>query len=351
MRIWIDLSNSPHALLFPPIARRLEELGHEVLVTARDNAQTIELARPRFPDLTVIGDESPGNVALKVGSLTSRTRALARWARAKRPQLALSHNSYSQLVTARALRIPSVTAMDFEHQPANHIAFRLAKRVLLPQAMQEVSLRRYGLSAKRTRFYPGLKEEIYLADFSPDPVALRKAGIERNGDGVLIVCRTPPSRATYHRFSNELFGEVIRLIADTPHTRMVVLARHAEQREALESLALPDLLVPNVALEARELMYDADLVIGAGGTMTREAALLHIPTFSAFAGRQPAVDRWLEAKGLLRCLKRAEDVLPLVRRSTPPASLSALRARGEELTAWFVDNTLDVVAEHSGSSR
>ena len=60
MKIWVDLSNSPHALLFRPIVARLEELGHEVVVTARDNAQTVELARPRFPELAVIGGESPG---------------------------------------------------------------------------------------------------------------------------------------------------------------------------------------------------------------------------------------------------------------------------------------------------
>ena len=41
MKIWIDLSNSPHPLLFAPIARAFEEQGHEVLVTARDNAQTL----------------------------------------------------------------------------------------------------------------------------------------------------------------------------------------------------------------------------------------------------------------------------------------------------------------------
>ena len=44
MKVWIDLSNSPHALLFAPISRRLEAAGHEVRVTARDNAQTVELA-------------------------------------------------------------------------------------------------------------------------------------------------------------------------------------------------------------------------------------------------------------------------------------------------------------------
>ena len=85
-------------------------------------------------------------------------------------------------------------------------------------------------------------------------------------------------------------------------------------------------------------MHAADLVIGAGGTMTREAALLRVPTFSAYAGAQPAVDRWLEAQGLLRRLERVDDILPLAPRTDEPASLARSAREALELTAWFVDN-------------
>ena len=65
LRVWIDLANSPHPLLFAPIARRLEEQGHEILVTVRDNAQTAELARARWPTSTVIGGRVPPAVLQK----------------------------------------------------------------------------------------------------------------------------------------------------------------------------------------------------------------------------------------------------------------------------------------------
>src|SRR5438128_2581616 len=128
MRIWIDLSNSPHPLLFGPIARRLEEAGHPVLITARDNAQTVELARERWSDIAVIGGVSPKGRRAKAGAIWRRVTDLRRWAKTMLPDVALSHNSYAQVLAARTLRIPAVTAMDFEHQPANHIAFRLADR-------------------------------------------------------------------------------------------------------------------------------------------------------------------------------------------------------------------------------
>ncbi|MGH9028802.1 MAG: DUF354 domain-containing protein, partial [Acidimicrobiales bacterium] len=208
MKVWIDLSNSPHALLFAPVARRLEEQGHSVVVTARDNAQTVALAEQRWPGLHVIGRESPAGRAAKARALTDRIAALRRFAHAERPDVALSHNSYAQIVAGRSAGIFVVTAMDFEHQPANHLAFRIAHRVLLPEAVRGSGVARQGATPAKTRFYRGFKEELYLADFIPDARVLERLGVDRDGRK-LVVARTPPSRALYHRFGNELFEEIL----------------------------------------------------------------------------------------------------------------------------------------------
>src|SRR5687767_816877 len=118
-RVWIDLANSPHPLLFEPIAARLTERGAVVLMTFRDHAQTAELTRARWPDATLVGGPSPPGRTAKVRAIAGRIAALRTWARGARPDVALSHNSYAQLVAARTLGIPGVTAMDYEHQPAN----------------------------------------------------------------------------------------------------------------------------------------------------------------------------------------------------------------------------------------
>src|SRR4051812_21122030 len=107
LRVWIDLANSPHPLLFAPVARALGERGDVVLITARDHAQTLELARERFPDVEVIGGESPAGRASKAGALVRRIRGLRDWARGQRPDIALSHNSYAQIVAARLAGIPA----------------------------------------------------------------------------------------------------------------------------------------------------------------------------------------------------------------------------------------------------
>jgi uncharacterized protein len=336
MRIWIDLSNSPHPLLFAPIARRLEELGHEVGVTARDNAQTAELTLERWPDAAIIGGSSPKSRMRKMETMFERIPLLRRWARSFRPDVALSHNSYAQIVAGRLLGLHVVTAMDYEGQPANNLAFRLADVILLPEAMRGPVARRQGAADGRTRFYPGFKEEISLGDFEPDRAVLPSIGVPHD-ERPLVVARTPPSRAAYHRFGNALFDEAIRALGNMTSARTVVLARHPEQRDALSTLGFENLIVPDRAIDSRSLVHEADLVVGAGGTMTREAALMGVPTYSLFAGRTPAVDRSLEASGRLARLRSPSQLENLHKRLTRPYSPSLLRERAGPVEAVFVE--------------
>ena len=340
MKVWIDLSNSPHPLLFAPIARRLEALDHEVRITARDNAQTVELAQQRWTEVEVIGGPSPGGRVAKARSILARTWGLASWARRERPDIALSHNSYAQVVAARTLGIRTVTAMDYEHQPANHLAFRLADTVLLPSALAANGVRRMGATPEKARFYEGLKEEIYLGDFTPDRGVLTALGVEPCSRTILVVARTSPSGALYHRGGNPLFVDALRAVAAEPDVQLVVLPRRPDQRREIAGWGLPNLLLPERALETRSLMYMADLVLGAGGTMTREAALLGVPTLSLFAGEIPAVERWLEERGALRRARSLEDVVPTRKRAVEPRDPAELRTRSDGLAAEFVEGVL-----------
>jgi len=55
MRVWIDLTNSPHVLVMRPVIEILRADGHEVRVTARDFAQTLQLLDRFAIDHTAIG--------------------------------------------------------------------------------------------------------------------------------------------------------------------------------------------------------------------------------------------------------------------------------------------------------
>lgn len=350
MRVWIDLANSPHPPLFAPITRRLEQDGHDVLLTARDHAQTAELARAIWPSVDIIGRESPGGRMDKARALVGRTRALRAWAKATQPDVALSHNSYAQIVAAGSLGIPQITAMDYEHQPANHLAFRLAKTVLLPEAFPARAARRQGAASRKVRRYPGLKESLYLGDFQPSKGALKSLKSIAPDRRALVLVRTPPSRAIYHRAENRLFVDCLRAITTRGEgVATVILARHAEQRAELAALKLPGCAIPEQAVDARSLLYEADLFLGAGGTMTREAALMRIPTVSIFAAAPAAVDDWLERRGMIRRIASPEELLPVEPRPHPPADIEQL-AKGAEPTLRRFITAVEEIGRPSLSS-
>src|SRR5712692_10600899 len=210
MLIWFYFSNSPHVPFFRALIPEFKQRGHLAEVTARDYAQTVELATTAGLMPVVIGGHGGGKLTFKAGNLVGRAAALAKWARGRGFDLALSHNSYAQIAAASGLGIKSTTLMDYEHQPANHLAFRLASRVIVPRAFPKEELQRFGASLRRVKRYEGTKEDVYLADFAPDPAfpqALHSLGIA--SEDVLVVARPPAREALYHRFENELFDELL----------------------------------------------------------------------------------------------------------------------------------------------
>jgi uncharacterized protein len=307
VRIWIDLTNSPHVLVMRPVISELRRRGHEVEVTARDYAQTLGLCERFGIEHTAIGRHRGGGLAAKALGLGSRSLALARWARGRRFELALGHGSNDVTVAAAMLRIPSATTFDYEWATVQHnVNCRLARAVVVPDAIPPERLYRYGAKGKLRR-YPGLKEEYYLADFEPDSAVLAELGLDPQHPIGLV--RTPPEVSLYHRFENDLFAQVLARLRGT---QTVVLPRTREQRVELQRAG--GLIVPEHAIDAQSLIAYADLVVSAGGTMNREAVALGTPVFTVFEGRLGAVDERLIGDGRLRRLETADQAI-LVKRS------------------------------------
>ncbi|HEY0407215.1 MAG TPA: DUF354 domain-containing protein [Pyrinomonadaceae bacterium] len=319
-RIWIDLANSPHVPFFKALIPEFERRGACVETTAREFAQTVEMATAAGLSPVVIGGHGGRGLTGKAGNLFGRAAALWRWARGRRFDLAVSHNSYAQTLAARCLGIRSVTLMDYEHQPANHLAFRLASRVIVPRAFPASALRRYGVSEAKARRYAGTKEDVYLADFAPDPrfaETLRSLGI--SPEDVLVVVRPPARDALYHRFENELFDELLERLCARSKTKVILLARTQAQRETYAARACSNMTLPPNALDGANLIAAADLIISAGGTMNREAAALGIPAATIYAGRWAALDEELVREGRLRRISTRDDLqsLPIEKKSQP----------------------------------
>jgi uncharacterized protein len=314
MRVWVDMTAAAHPLVLRPIIERLEAAGHEVEVTARSYGQTLGLLERLGIPYEAVGEHGGAGMLGKGAALARRSSKLTRWARGRRFDLSLAHGSVDVAVVSALLRIPLVQMQDFEHAGLQRkLAFRVARRVLVPEAIPPEAMAKAGAAERKLFRYPGLKEDYYLFDFEPDPSVLGELGLDR--ERVLAVVRPPPETSAYHA-DNPLYDGVIERLAADASTVAVVIPRTERQGEQIRARGDSSLVVPDGAIDAQSLIAFADLVVSAGGTMNREAVALGTPVYTIFSGEMGAVDEVLVAAGLLRELGDA-SALELRKRDGP----------------------------------
>ncbi len=306
MNIWIDLASPPQVLFFKPILDEFARRGIITYVTTREYSQTIQLASRLGIPHEVIGHHGGTSLSGLGISLAKRAYQLRSWVSTKHIDLAVSHNSYAQACASKSKGIPFATIMDFEHQPLNHIAFRLADRVIVPEVFPEAMLKKWGARGK-TYKYKGVKEQVYLSDFTSNGNSFKPSeGIHE--EQLLVVVRPPASWTAYHRFENTLFETCINSLSKQEDLYILLLPRTEGQREALNLESSEALNIAQKTYDGPDLIYHADAVISAGGSMNREAAVLGTPAYSIFLGKESAVDRYLSEMGRLTFIRSLEDV-------------------------------------------
>ncbi|MHB8652833.1 MAG: DUF354 domain-containing protein [Terriglobia bacterium] len=336
MNIWIDLDNSPHIPFFVPIIHELERRGHCVTLTARDAFQVCELANLFGLTYKRVGRHYGKHKVLKAyGTCVRALRLLPTTVNAKM-DLALSHGSRSQLLAAAIRRIPSVLILDYEF--AKSLLFARPTWVMAPEVIPSSAIH---CDKRRILRYPGIKEDVYVPSFKPNPSIKAQLGL--NGESVVVTVRPPANEAHYHNpESDELFDAVIELLGRTPNAKIVLLPRNGRQ-EASVRRAWPNLfstrkiIIPEHAIDGLNLIWHSDLVISGGGTMNREAAALGVPVYSIFRGTIGAVDRYLAETGRLILLESAEDVRHKIKLS---------RHERPEMRGNIPNNTLTTVVEN-----
>jgi len=337
--IWIDLDNSPHVPLFRPIIAGLQARGKSVFVTSRAHAQTQSLLEMwNIPHLCVGRHGGKSRVG-KVLNLLERSRQLRRAVRPRQVTLAVSHGSRAQLLAAASLGIRTLIMDDYEFSD-QMLTRHFATAVLVPDAIPEERLVEAGIPAARLMRYGGFKEEIYLPLFEPDPCLRERLGIGE--DLVLVVMRPPSVTANYHDVASErLFRQCLDRFCTSPSVLCLIVKRTEADLRLLPDrwLKAGVARVLHQAVDGLQLIWAADLVVGGGGTMNREAALLGIPTYSIFTGRRAAVDERLASEGLLRFVEQAGDVqaIPLAKRARKAPRSRPGRALAERVTDLILD--------------
>ena len=315
MRVWFDCTAAAHPLVLKPVIDRFKERGDEVLVTARDYGQTVGILDLLGIEHRVVGRHGGGSKFGKATALAGRSARLGGVAWKFRPDLAVAHGSVDLALVSATLLIPSAQLQDYEFAGLQRqIAFRIARRVLVPDTIPVERMAKVGAKGDKLVRYPGLKEDYYLAGFEPDPADITELGLDR--ERVLVVVRPPPETSEYHA-DNPLYEQVIDRLAAADNVTAVVIPRTDSQAEKARARNSANLVVPDHAIDAQSLIAYADLVVSAGGTMNREAVALGTPVYTTFAGKMGGVDEALIAQNKLLVLESAEQ-LELVKREGEP---------------------------------
>ena len=251
MRVWVDLTNSPHVLVLRPVIRALERAGQRVEVTARDFAQTLGLRERLGIAHEAIGRHRGGRLAAKGVGLASRSLALADWARGRRFDVALGHGSNDITVAAKLLGIPSATTFDYEWATvaAHRQLPARAARSSCPTRSRPSGSRRYGADAARScAATRGSRRSTTSRTSSPTPRCSTSSG--STPAQPIAVVRTPPAVSLYHRFEHPLFAQLLERLRE--QAQAVVLPRTPEQRAELARAG--GFVVPERAVDAQSLV-------------------------------------------------------------------------------------------------
>ena len=313
MRIWIDLDNSPHAHFFAPIVRRLEEAGHDVVITARRFGQVEEIAQSHGLRYVVIGrHRTPRFFFTRAMATIIRALRLALYGLRGRPAIAVNHGSRAHVIAAWLLRIPVLTIYDYEFVSSGLFS-KMATKILLPEAIPSRTLELQHIDMKKVIRYPGFKENVYLNGLRISTAVLDDLKLDPHR--MIITVRPPATWAHYHNDHSEvLFRALVERLREEPDSQVIVLPRTREQGETLKNsygMRLPPFRVCDQAVDALSLMAHSDVVLSGGGTMTREAAILGTRAYSLFAGKPGAIDAALELDGKLTILRNIEEVRDL----------------------------------------
>lgn len=289
MKIWFDLSNSPHINLFARMIRDLEAEGHEVVITCRPLANTVDLLQLHRFRYHVVGVHYGGKLAMKLLGFPIRVWQLWWFLRGRRIDVAISQSSFHSPLVAWLLGVRSIYMNDNEHAMGNIPSFLFARKIMVPEFLAAEKLRKQWANPHKVVNYPGVKEGIYLWELDE---RLGQAGaLRKHKARPTVYIRPEPWTAQYYKGRRQFLDDLILGIKD--EVDAIVLPRGKDQGSHYRDPRFTGVRVIDTALDLADIAPDCELFVGAGGTMTREMAVLGIPTVSVYQDELLDVDRHL----------------------------------------------------------
>jgi predicted glycosyltransferase len=278
MKVWYDACTGKHIRYGTAIARRLRKLGHEVIFTTREHPDTLPLARILGEKPIVVGKYNPQSLLSRLEESANRVIQFCGMFKKDLPDMAISHQSVELCRTAFGLGIPIVLTADTPHASAvNRLTIPFASTLVVSNCIPKRFFKEY--CAKNIVQFKGVDEVAWIRGFRPSKIA----GLKKP----LIVVRQMETKAAYATNKTDLTTEVAKKLGSLGN--VLFIRRYNENGKEFE---MKEELADSVNIVA-----NADLVVGAGGTLSREAALLGVPSIVISEMAQTYVNKYVAEQG------------------------------------------------------
>jgi len=279
MKIWCDACTGKHVRYGTALAKRLRALGHEVILTTRKHPDTLPLANLLGENFIVIGKYDPTSLRSRLQESAKRELLFCKMFKNDPPDLAISHASVELCRVAFGLGIPIIATHDSPHAEAvNKLTMPLTDVLVTSKAIPKRYIRGYGI--KTIIQFDGVDEVAWIKGFKPKT--------RYDYEKPLIVVRQLETKAAYAVEETDLTETLARKL--TSLGKVVFLSRYDRRPKK-------DLIVPKDFVDSASLVAQADLVVGTGGTIIREAALQGTPAIVIPIVKRLHVNDYLSRKG------------------------------------------------------
>jgi hypothetical protein len=286
MKIWIDITNTPHVNVLMPIIRHLEN-NHELIITARDFSETIPLLKNNGIEPIIIGEYKGKSRFKKVLGLLERTIEMRKKIPAFDIGFSLGGNYTSTISWLRGK--PSIVFSD------NDIsfkvpAFKFGTDFIFPKYFDSSKLeRKYNIKPEQLNKFDGFKEDIYIASFEPNTDFLKQLPFKD-----FITIRPENLKASYvPQDAKTIVPELFEVFRDE---NILFLPRYEEEKKY--ATGYDNIFIPEGPLSGLDVCYYTKAMLTGAGTFAREAALLGTPAVSFYPGNVfLTVDKIMQEKG------------------------------------------------------
>lgn len=341
MKVWIDLTNAPHVRFFKNIIEYFQNQGDEVLITGRKFGDIHKLMDLFGFEFISIGKHGV-TLGQKLEESTLRAHELSKLIIKEKPDVAISKHSIELPRVTFGLDIPSVYVLDNEHAlAANKLTLPLCNRIIMPQAIDMWTLLRVGADPNKIISYKGTSEIIHFKNFEYNKNIFEDLGLNLKKEKTILM-RPEPSLASY--LDADCRKSVLTPVVDIleEHANILVIPRFKEQEEIFKNYENVTIIKPPV--DTFSLMKKCDLMIGAGGTMNREAAIVGTPVISCYPGQTLSVDQFYIDQKLMFRSNNVDEIVSMALKLMLNKDHSK-KVETDDLFEMIIDNVYDVAGK------